>query len=429
MYKLTSFLRNQSSGKFRQDVLWNFTSLAIMGTSGILLNVLIFSFYDAETLGVFNQVFSAFIFFSQLAGGGFHLSTLKHVAEFSSEKHIAGTIIVASLIVTSAFSFVMSGIFWLSRGFIGDTLSSPGVAEGIAWATPGLFLFAVNKVMLAALNGFRRMKHYALFQSLRVVFMVASLLAAIFMSCPGEKLPLVFSTAEIIIFFGLLFVVGKHICLSSLENLREWMARHLEFGLKSFLSSTLLELNTKIDILILGYFAGDKTVGIYSFAAMLIEGIYQFMIVLRINYNPLLVKLIAGKKLSELKAMINKGKKVGYLMMSVLGMVAVMLYPMTIKLFTDKPDLLQSWPFFGILMTGIVLGSGYIPFRQILLVAGYPGLHTIMMLTLVILNIIGDFLFIPFWGGYGAALASASTVVFSVFMVKYLTKARIGITI
>jgi O-antigen/teichoic acid export membrane protein len=422
-----SFFKNQLSGKFQQDVLWNVASLGIIGISGILLNVLIGYYYDAAILGVFNQVYAAYIFFSQFAVGGVHLSTLKYVAEFSSDREITGTIIVSSICLAFTLSLIMSTGFWFLKGIIGNTLDSSGVIVGIAWATPGLFFFAINKVLLAILNGFRRMKLYAVSQSFRVVMMLLSLIVAITLSCPGEKLALVFSVAETSLFFVLFVAIRKHISFTSFSNCYEWIIKHFKFGIKSFLSGALLELNTRVDVLMLGYFTSDKIVGIYSFAAILAEGLFQFLVVLRTNFNPILVRLIAEKRIDELKEKVKKGKRVVYGMMVVIGVIATALYPSGVKLITNKPDFGQSWPLFAILMGGIVLSSGYIPFPQSFLASGYPGLHTIMVTIIVAFNIIANLAFIPFWEAYGAAFATALSFIFSIFLLRHLAKARLGI--
>jgi len=44
--------------KFGRDLIWNLVAFAILGASGILLNVIIGRYYDASVLGVFNQVFA-----------------------------------------------------------------------------------------------------------------------------------------------------------------------------------------------------------------------------------------------------------------------------------------------------------------------------------------------------------------------------------
>src|SRR5690349_7530199 len=64
----------KNMSQFRVEVIWNLASFVILGLSGVLINILIGYAYDASALGVFNQVFAVYIFFSQLAVGGIHLS-------------------------------------------------------------------------------------------------------------------------------------------------------------------------------------------------------------------------------------------------------------------------------------------------------------------------------------------------------------------
>ena len=53
------------------------------------------------------------------------------------------------------------------------------------------------------------------------------------------------------------------------------------------MSGILTEVNTRVDILVLGYFHGDTLVGVYSFAAILAEGFSQLPMVVRRSIDPL----------------------------------------------------------------------------------------------------------------------------------------------
>ena len=46
------------------------------------------------------------------------------------------------------------------------------------WAAPGLFCFAVNKVLLGVVNGLRRMRAFAIYTSLRYVLIAVGLVLA-----------------------------------------------------------------------------------------------------------------------------------------------------------------------------------------------------------------------------------------------------------
>ena len=66
------------------------------------------------------------------------------------------------------------------------------------------------------------------------------------------------------------------------------------------MSSTISELNTRVDVLMIGAFLGDVKAGIYSIAILLAEGLWQFSVVVRNNINPLLTRHLENK-LSELR--------------------------------------------------------------------------------------------------------------------------------
>ena len=48
------------NSKFNIDLLWNVAGFGISGIIGILINVLLYRFYDSSVLGVFNQIYADF---------------------------------------------------------------------------------------------------------------------------------------------------------------------------------------------------------------------------------------------------------------------------------------------------------------------------------------------------------------------------------
>ena len=61
----------------------------------------------------------------------------------------------------------------------------------------------------------------------------------------------------------------------------------------------LIELNTRVDIIMIGIFMSDEKVGIYSFAALFAEGFYQLLIVLQNIMNPIMARQFSNSKLNE----------------------------------------------------------------------------------------------------------------------------------
>lgn len=415
--------------KFRSDVVWNFASLAVLGVSGIALNVLIARHWDEATLGVFNQALAAYTFFSQAAVGGINLSALRAIAEKPGDRERLTIVVWSSLAPTVALAALVTVVYWLARFPLSAMLDSPAVAEAIAWSTPGLFFFALNKVLMSVVNGAQRMRAFAVFTSIRYLGILVALVVAMRLDLPGARLAYVFSASEAFLFVVLAIEVGRLVAWRIPKGLGGWVREHVVYGAKSVLSGVLLELNAKVDIWMIGMFMTDKAVGLYAFASMIAEGVYQLLVVLQNNYNPILARLVAARDFVGLRTVVRTGRKWTYLGLSTVAVCAVLLYPLAVAILTDKPDFQESWLPFAYLMAGIALASGYIPFGQTLLMAKQPGWHTLLMMLTVAVNVLGNALLIPRLGIEGAAIATAVSMGSSVLFLKWLVHRRVGVWI
>jgi len=414
--------------RFSQGVIWNFLSLIILGISGILANILIAKYYGAEILGVFNQVFAFYILASQIAVWGIHFSVLKHVPQFAKNKKQCNSIISSSLVLTIVLSILVAIIIWFLKGAIGSFLDSPGVARAIPYIIPAIVFFALNKLLLHVLNGFRHMKNYAFSTALRYILLLVFSVIAILLNFPGHSLPIIFTFSEFLVFCWLIVNV-RNLYSFTLKDFRKWTRIHFVFGTKIVLSGALFEVNTRVDILMLGIFTSDKTVGVYSLASIIAEGVSMIYMAVKANVNPILTKLYFQKKIKRLREIIKKGVSLFYLFMLVVVLIAIALYPVFLNIFIKDPSFIQSWYVFMILMTGILLSSGYLPFNQILAQTGFPGYYTLMISSVIVVNIILNLALIPLLGIYGAAIATASSFIFSILVLKIMVKKLLGFSI
>jgi O-antigen/teichoic acid export membrane protein len=412
--------------KLGRDVLWNLASLAVVAVCGLALNVVIGLYYDAGVLGIFNQVLSLYLVFSQFGMLGLYSSTLNFVASHQEDRPTCASIFQAGILLTIVVSALCALIFWTGRPWAARWLS-PGVAEGMAWSTPGLFFFSINKVFLAALNGLRRMRLYAIMQALRYLLLVGGLLLAPILDWPGPALAVVLSLAEGTLFLLLLPCLRGYLGWGGLAGMRPWLGRHLEFGVKSLASGVLLELNTRVDVLVLGLLTNDRLVGIFSFASMLAEGFFQILVVLRVNFDPILAQLASQGRLAELEAFARRARLAGWGIMLGVGLVSVLAYPHLVALLTNKPEFQESTVIFAILMAGIVLASGHMPLRNIIMQAGFPGYQSLHIAAVVVANALGNLAFIPLWGGEGAALGTACSLAVAVWLLKLMTRRLVGV--
>ena len=203
------------------------------------------------------------------------------------------------------------------------------------------------------------------------------------------------------------------------------MSRHTAFGFRGMGGGILNELNTRIDVLSLSIFMDMESVGIYSLVAIIVEGISQILIVFRINYDPIIAKYIHSQAWEELRMMIKRGKRAIIPVMLTISIIAVLFYPIIIKILTNNDKFYQGQLIFIILLFGVVFSSGSTPFGGILQQGGCPGTQTILTVCVVLINLVGNFILIPQYGLIGAASATTASQMAFVYIIKYLTNRRI----
>jgi O-antigen/teichoic acid export membrane protein len=415
--------------RFRRDVAWNVASIAVLALSGVALNAIIARAYGAAALGVFNQVMAAYILFSQLAVGGVNLSALKSIAESPEDRPRTTAIVAGSLALVLALGGLATLAYLLAREPVARALESPGVATGIALSAPGLLFFAVNKVLLSALNGLRRMRSFAVFTGLRYALIVAGLgawLANDPARVRGDGIAFVFTFSEGLLLLGLAVEVGRQLSFPVGGEWKAWVGPHLRFGVKSFASGILLELNAKVDVWMIGLYLADADVGVYAIAAMVAEGVYQLLVVLQNNCNPLLAKLLAERDWGGLSELVRRVRGRTYAGMAAVAALAIAAFPAAVDLLAGKHGFEGAHAPFALLAAGIVLASGYVPFGQTLLMAGRPGWHSAFMLATVAVNVAGNAILIPRFGIAGSAAATALSMLASVFLLKAFVRAKVG---
>ena len=412
--------------KLKQDLLWNYASLAILAASGLVINFLVAHFFGHEALGIFNQVFAVYIIGSQFAICGVHYSVLRSTAQEQLSAEKRSSTIGSGLLLALIFGLIAWAALDAAGFVIASLLESPRVQDGIVYVAPALLLFALNKTVLAALNGLRCMKAFAFCQGLRYVLIVAVLIWGAFASWPAELLPISFLIAEAVLACVSFALLYPHIDFSARLFTLQEMWRHLRFGLKGFLSGVFVDANTRVDVLMVGYFLADSDVGRYSLAAILAEGLYQVLVVAKNNFNPMIAQMLKDNDWDGIHELVRKSWKYiypGMLILLVCGGVAFYGY---LHFFSQDEFLYQTLAIYLILGSGILIASGFIPFDAILLQGGKPGWHTVLTFCMLGTNVVGNAVLIPVFGLHGAALGTATSVVATAIYLNVITRKQLG---
>lgn len=409
---------NKSLRSFEEGLIWNYASIVILALSGILFDTLIICFFDANALGVFNQVYAYYIVISQICVWGIHMSIVRTIP-LSKDKEEQRKVLSSAILLVMCISFL---IFFVIKVLLSN-LGSSDLITALDYVLPALFFFAVNKVILGFFNGLSYMKIYAVLQSLRNISIALGIL---FLSLKGvhyTEIPKCFLIGEFIVLaigIILLFQFEMMSFKISLHMIKE----HFIFGCKILLSNMVLELNTKVDIICLGWILKDDyQIGIYSFAVLFAEGFYQIFVVVRRSVNPIITKSYQNiaerqKKINQLCDDVGKYIRLKKWLMGIL----VLLAYGGVCLILDKKEYLNSIVSLSVLCFFIVLTAKRIIMGNFYAQIGKPEKESFLNICTVLSNFAGNIVLIYYMGINGAALATGISYVVFAALLSYMVK-------
>ncbi len=395
-----------SSKKYFADTGWNFVTFFVQGGTGALLTFVLMFISGPGALGVFNQLYAVYAILGQLAAFGLQDSGQKHIAEFLGKDKVQSAIGTSNLICAAAAGSVFAVLTAAASPLIGTATASPQVGAGTLLLAPGLMFFAINKAVLGIFNGEQRMKLYAFGHSLRAVLVVTFCLFVVFRGLPPARFGLCFTLAEIVLTLSLAPFLTRYLARFDAAGVRRWIREHFSFGLRSLPHGFFLETFLRIDILILALFLPDAAVGVYSFAAFFVEGVFQVPHLIRAVTNPMLVVVVHERDRPALIRTSLRSMGTSAALTALIAAAVLILYPVFIPLF-PLMEAGTGYRLLQVLLAGLLVYSVFIPIDNILLQGGRPGLQSLYRTLSTAVNVALNFILIPRLGLIGAAAATA----------------------
>lgn len=399
------------SHKLSRDIAWTLGSFVLLAASGMVINLVVAGVRDAAALGVFNQAYAVYIIASQLATLGLHYSVLRHAALHEADEAVRGRMFFTAAVCALALGVLAAGVVGFGAGAFAALFDSPATGRAIAWAATGLTLFSLNKVLLAYLNGLRRMKAFSILQGLRYLMVMAVVCAVAASPWPAERITVGFLAAEVVTAAAAVLYLARRRLARQLRFDRAWLAQHVRFGSKGLAAGMFAEFNSRIDVLLIGVFLPDREVGIYSFAAMMVDGVYHVLAMIRINFNPVLVGALRDGDHAQATALRRQAARWVLPATGVMALVAIAALWVLSMWVVPHKDLHEGLPSLLILMSGLVLVSALVPFDNLLMVSGHPGYQTLQQVFTVTANAAVAVLLLPVLGIAGAACGTALSYV------------------
>jgi O-antigen/teichoic acid export membrane protein len=417
------------TGKFSADVGFNAGAFAVSAVLGVLVNLLIVREQGASSLGVFNQIYAVYILLSQLAVGGVHLGVQALVPKDLAEAKPVHASVTAALLISTLTSLGVMALAWVFRAAPGTWFGSEDVVIGFASVIPGLIFFSWNKVLLSFHNGARRMKLFALFQLLRFAFLLGFVALLVDDGARPHELPVALAWTEMVLFALLLPLSLRWWNPLKSEDLRGSLRVMFRFGNKALTGNLLLDLNTRVDVFILGLFTSDAVVGLFSFAATVAEGVMQLPLLLRNNINPVLSKAWHSGKAPLVGTVVRRNRKAFLKLLAPVVLLSIVLFPVGLWILGMEEEPRTVWAVYSILALGIAVTAGHQPFQMLFSQLGRPGTQTLFIAGVFLSNVLLNLLFIPLMGVYGAALGTSLSLVAMAFLLDRLARRTFGIRI
>ncbi len=403
------------------ELILNLLSFGIIGGSGIFLNIIIVNYYNISILGLFNQFLALYFIFSQLTTFGIHQSVLAYMPSSKNPDIVLSSALLIVLLFSSGAAFI---IYFLLKYLI-HYLQIINLEKSIKFLIPVLIVFSVNKVLINALLALGRMNKFAIANASRLILILVSVVIHILIKANYETITSAFIFAEVGVLILLLafnFYTKDNIPKLKKVHILLWIKKHFSFGKYALISGFILDLNSKIDILILSLFVSQSEVGIYAFAAMLGEGFYQFALIFRnLNTNKFALAIHKDKSLKFLA----KNSLVFWqnLFICLAGVISIFFYKFFVSLVTSSSEIVSKGFFvYSIYVSGVVISAKWIILDNILIIRKKPKLDNYVRISSLIVNLSFSFILVQFIGILGAAIAIFFSLLTTALLLKYFSQ-------
>ncbi len=424
LFKLILSLRHK---KLSQDIAYSLGSFVVLALSGIVINIVITGLRDAAALGVFNLAYAVYIIASQFAVWGLHYSVLRHAAFYEHDSNARGGMLLTAGVCALLMGFVAAICVYLSEPLFSVVFDSETTGAAIKNSAWGLIFFPLNKILIAYLNGLRCMKAFSILQAMRYLVVMALVAVISASELPVEFATFCFVAAEILTAIFALICIKQARLVNQLSFSSEWVVRHYRFGTKGLAAGMFAEVNSRIDVLLIGFFLSDRETGIYSFAAMLVDGVYHVLAMIRINFNPILVAAARDNDWSTGQYLRRQSLKIVLPATLLMSFVLVLSYYfLGAWVMPPEKGILDGLPTLVILLSALVMVSFLVPFDNLLMVSGLPGFQTFQQLILVGVNIVVAVPLLPLIGIEGAAFGTALSYISGILAMVVFVRYRLG---
>lgn len=409
---------------------WSLAGFAVTVLAGIANNVVVENGFGRPALGLFSVCISIVIIGGQLGTAGQHNAALYFVSVAGSLGRSPLEAFGAALRTTFRTASMLGVLIALGTVAFPFPDSSLAYRTGILSVVGGVVLFSVNKVIVAYLNGMRFYRYTSVAGASRFVLILLWSLVFVNLTENWHLVPMAITCAEATLCFAL--VAANWLPVSQAVNWHRRTGQTFSsdirtFGLRSLPAALFLDVNTRVDILVLSVLKGSDLVGQYTIASTMSEGLYQLCMSTRIVVEPRIAAMFAAGSVEDLRKLMKRHALLVYsIAVPVIGFSMAVFGPVS-RLLYGASDTVGSQAVFIVLSMGILLAAGFIPFTNMFQLMGEPAAQSRFLIGISVLNLVANLVLVPKLSGVGSALGTALAQVVMVPLLLVGVTARLRI--
>jgi len=424
--------------KTKKDIQWAFVSVITSSLAHLLLRMVLGKDLGASGLGLYTLVFTVYLVGVRLVPFGTGAALTRYIPMYDGNAPRIKEYISVGLIC----SFISGSLFCILLYIFSDAISiyffhNPEMSSLLKITAFCFPFIALQKTVLGAINGFRKMNYYAFLNILQntLVFLLSVVLVVLFkMDVLGAVLGFVIPT----IFTGFvsLFLIKDQIktephflFTSRIRIAPNFIATSQEilwFGFFSVLSASVSVLMTNIDSLMIGHFMDPTEVGYYAVAIIFTEGILLIPSSIQTVTTPIIAKHYKKDDYESIIKLI-KGTMLKTFLLTLFSILLLIIFGRLLITLLFTEEFLPAYIPLIILLAGYGIRAPFTSIGGTLSSIGKVNISFRVNVLSSMINIILNFMLIPLFGLVGAASATSASLIISVAIALYFIRKYLSV--
>ena len=413
---------NLKFSKMMRDVQWSFISLATASLSHLLLRIVLGKELGPSGLGLYTLVFTIYIFGMHFAAFGIGVALTKYLAEFDDNLLRIKGFVSCGLFGSIISGSMMGVLMYLLSGIIAiQFFHSPGMVDLLKITAFCFPFIAMQKAVIGALNGLRKMKWFAIVNiAQHVSVMIVSIVLVVLLDM-GVRGAVIGFVAPTIVVGALSLILIRKYFSTSLTNISTVLKEVLWFGFYIVLANSIGMINVQIDSLMVGHFMSETDVGYYAVAIIFVEGLRLIPDSVQRITTPTIANYYGKQEYEKIHELMKNS------MLKVLAITILISFTL-ISLGQFLIELLFKEEFLSAYYPLLILLVGYSFYAPVLSISGaLAGIGKVALMSKLsficaVMNTILNILLIPKYGITRAAIATSISLIITASLKLYFIK-------